>query len=548
VSEQGSKRRLAAVFAADVAGYSRLMEADEEATIAALGQARAVFREQIDGHGGRLVDTAGDSVLAVFESVVEAVRCALGVQKALGERDAGVPEDRRMRFRIGVNLGDIVEQADGTVYGDGVNIAARLESLAEPGGITLSDEAHRHVEGKLAVGFAFIGEQQVKNIARPVRTYRVVPEGAPASAAAPARSRAVRPSLLAAAAAVVVIVGAVALWQGGFFGGAGDTDAEQSDDPLLAMPTGPTIAVLPFANLSGDPEQDYFSDGLTEDLITELARVRVPDIRVLARNTTFQYKGQAVDVQEVARTLGADYVVEGSVRKAGERLRINAQLIDASDGAHVWAERYDRPLTDVFAVQDEITSKIVSNIAGSQGVLHREGAERTSETATGQAAAYDHLLRARSVFYKLGPQSYREAKALLIETLEIAPNYARAHQELAYVLLMGWILRFEEAPKPPAELKEYAIRSVELDSTDPLAHRTAAFAYFFDHDLDRFEYHADQALRLAPYDAEIYSSLGCIIGFTGQWERASSWPKRLSLSMNSPLPGGIIPWLFMMPI
>ena len=308
-----AKRRLAAILSADAAGYSRLMGDDERATMDTLNAYRDAFRKYISDHEGRVVDTAGDSVLAVFDSVVETVQCAVEVQGDLEGRNLDLPEDRRMLFRIGVNLGDVFEQDDGTIYGDGVNVAARLESLAEPGGINISGTAFDQVDGKLDLGFEYLGEKEVKNIAKPVRVYRAdldVGETRPRSAAA------------------------------------------------TTEPERPSIAVLAFENLSRDPDQEFFADGIAEDLITELSRLRW--LLVTARNTTFTYKGRAVDVKQVGRDLGVRYVVEGSVRKGGERVRITAQLVDAVTGNHIWAERYDRDLSDIFALQDEITETLVA--------------------------------------------------------------------------------------------------------------------------------------------------------------------------------------------
>jgi adenylate cyclase len=297
-------RKLAAILSADAVGYTRLMADDESETLRALNEFRDLFRKRIEAHGGRLIDTAGDSVLAEFPSAVEAVDCAVEIQRELGKRNAQLADHRRMQFRIGINLGDVIEQKDGTIYGDGVNVAARLQTLAEPAGICISGTAFDQVEGKLPLQFKFIGEQQVKNIAKPVRVYLVQSE--------------MRNSATAS---------------------------------TLAMPTGPSIAVLPLTNMSGDPKEDYFSDGLTEDIITALSRFK--QLFVIARNSTFKYKGRAVDVREISKDLGVQYVLEGSVRRSGERIRVTAQLIEAGSAAHVWAETFDRKLEDVFAVQDE---------------------------------------------------------------------------------------------------------------------------------------------------------------------------------------------------
>ena len=310
------KQRLAAILAADVAGYSRLMSVDERATVAALDAARAVFRARIESNQGRVIDMAGDSVLAVFETATGAVSAALAIQREINPTGDAVPEHRRMRFRIGVHLGDVIEKADGTVYGDGVNIAARLEGLAEPGGITISESVQVAVRSRIAATFEDLGVQQVKNISEPIHAYRIASRVATGHAT---------PKKLA-----------------------------------NAIYDKPSVAVLPFTNMGGDPEQEYFSDGLTEDIITALAAWR--SFPVISRNSTFAYKGKSTDVRKVAQELGARYVLEGSVRRAGNRIRITGQLIDGNSGNHLWAERYDRDFQDLFEVQDDITTRIVAAI------------------------------------------------------------------------------------------------------------------------------------------------------------------------------------------
>lgn len=373
------KQRLAAILAADVAGYSRLMAADERATVAALDAARKVFRSQIESNQGRVIDMAGDSVLAVFETATGAVSAALTIQQKLNSLLADVPEDRRMRFRIGVHMGDVIEKADGTVSGDGVNIAARLEGLAEPGGITISDAVQGAVRGKVAASFVDQGEQQVKNIPHPVRVFAVRTDG---SAAAPSPA-------------------------------VGEID--------LSLPDKPSIAVLPFTNMSGEPEQEYFTDGITEDIIIELSRFH--SLFVIARNTTFTYKGKSVDIQQVGKELGVRYVLEGSIRKAGNRVRVTGQLIDALTGNHIWAERYDRVLEDIFAVQKEVTKSIVSAIAPHINTAEVEKARRRRPE---NLSAYEIAVRADAHAWEanlkhdraLGDQAARKAK----EALAIDPR------------------------------------------------------------------------------------------------------------------------------
>ena len=373
-------RKLAAILAADVAGYSRLMADDDQATVTALQQARAVFRESIEAHSGRLIDTAGDSVLAEFRSVVEAVQCAVEVQEKLAEINAPVAEARRMLFRIGVNQGDVIEEEDGTIYGDGVNVAARLEGLAEPGTANVSGKVYEEVRDRLALGFAFIGEHEVKNIPRPVPAYRVTAE---ASEPAPLRRKR-RPVIgIAAALTAVIIAGATIWWLGGI--PEPSEMATPSGDPVLVDPDTASVAVLPFADLSGSDEYAFLADGLHENIIASLSQAR--RLFVPARYSTLQYRDAEADMSEVARQLGVEHVLEGSVQVAGDQIRIVMQLIEVASGGHVWAERYDRPLDDIFALQDDITLEVVSALQvelteGPQALRWRGGTQTSSRTTS----------------------------------------------------------------------------------------------------------------------------------------------------------------------
>ena len=333
LGDTGVRQRLMAILAADVAGYSRLMASDERGTVVALDAARHVFKLRIESNQGRVIDMAGDSVLAVFETATGAVTAALDVQKALRSSTDAMPEPRRMRFRIGVHLGDVFEKADGTIYGDGVNIAARLEGLAEPGGITVSDSVRNAVRGKVGGSFEDQGDRSVKNIPHPVRTFRLTLPGS-----------------------------------------VGSRQTLASGEIDLSLPNKPSIAVLPFANMAGGREQEYFADGVVEDIITALSRFH--SLFVIARSSSFTYKGKATDVRTVARELGVRYVLEGSIRRSGDRVRVTGQLIDALTGNHIWAERYDRVLEDVFAVQEEVTQSIVRAIAPQVEASEREKARR----------------------------------------------------------------------------------------------------------------------------------------------------------------------------
>jgi adenylate cyclase len=380
MAEERVERRLAAVLAADVAGYSRLMGIDEEGTLAALKEhRRAAIDPQIAAHRGRIVKTTGDGLLAEFASAVDAVRCSLDIQRTMAERNAAIAPDRRIDIRIGINVGDIIID-DGDIYGDGVNIAARVEPLAAPGGICIAENAYRQVEGKLALDVSDMGEQRLKNIAQPVRTFGVRLNGsaAPAAGAAPGASK-------------------------------------------------PSIAVLPFTNMSGDPEQEYFCDGMVEEVITGLSRIKW--LSVISRNSSFIYKNKPVVMKDVADKLGVRYVLEGGVRKAGNRVRISAQLIDAETGAHLWAEQYDRLLDDVFALQDEITMSVIGAIEPN---LRKAETDRVKRQRPSNLNAYDLVLRAMPSTYAAMPKEANIAIPLLEEALKLEPHYGAAHAFMSW--------------------------------------------------------------------------------------------------------------------
>ena len=459
-----AKRRLVAILSADVAGYSRLMGDDERATMDTLTAYRQVFRKHISDHDGRVVDTAGDSVLSVFDSVVEAVHCAVDVQGELEERNADKPEDRRMLFRIGVNLGDIFEQDDGTVYGDGVNVAARLESLAEAGGVCISESAHMQVEGKTDLGFQDIGEHEVKNIARPVRAYRVVVE----TQAAPTTPN--------------------------------------------ALPDKPSIAVLPFDNLSGDAEQEYFVDGIVEDLITALSGMRW--LLVTARNSTFSYKGKSPDVRDVGLELGVRYVLEGSVRKAGNRVRISAQLIDASDGNHIWAQRYDRELADIFDVQDEITLTIAGAIEPELAQIERERARRKPAD---NLDAWDLSQRGLWHMWQFSEDDNAEARRLFRRAIDIDPRFAAAHANLSYSHYLDSVLAYSDSPQQSFALAETAAKqAIAIDDKDAMAHCALGRALSSQGDYPAAIAELRTALDLNPSFTLAHLGLGVALQFPGQ--------------------------------
>ncbi|HEX9647888.1 MAG TPA: tetratricopeptide repeat protein [Alphaproteobacteria bacterium] len=418
-------RKLAAILSCDVVGYSRLMQADEAATVDSLKKYRAAIGRVVARHKGRVVNAPGDSILAEFPSAVEAVQAAVEIQKSVEGRNVEVAPDRRMQFRVGVNVGDVIEEDDGTIYGDGVNIAARMEALADAGGICISSAVYDAVEGKLDFGFDFLGAQQVKNIAKPVNVYRVRAEPRPAQAGHAKSGVDSRKALIGvAAAAVVVALAGVGVWQ---YRAAAPPDGDAP--PALALPDKPSIAVLPFANLSDDPEQEYFADGLTEDLITDLSKI--PDLFVIARNSSFTYKDKPTKVQQVAADLGVQYVLEGSVRRTGDAVRINAQLIDALSGHHLWAERYEGAVAGIFDFHDQVLGQIVANLAVELAGTAPFGAASPAETEV--VAAYDAFLTGRDFYRRRTPQDYDRAIAAFEKAIELDPGYGRAYAALAGV-------------------------------------------------------------------------------------------------------------------
>ena len=537
-AENSVTRKVAAILAADAVGYTRLMADDEPATMDALDAARAVFIEHIEANQGRVVDTAGDSVLAVFETTEGAVLASVAIQERLAEISEPVPEERRMQFRIGLHLGDIREKADGTVYGDGVNVAARLEGIAEPGAIIVSDVVQGALRGHLDIGFADAGSHEVKNVAEPVRAYRVTEAGAEPSSAP--KSRPTRFALAAAATAVVLVFGLGIWWTARAPSPPPmvTADGTPTDDPVLAAPTGPAIAVLPFDDLSEETEQAFFALGLTEDIITGLSRFN--HLRVIARNSTFQYKGQAVDVREVGKTLGVRYVLEGSVRRSGDSLRVTAQLLDARDGTHLWAENYARDLTaaDIFAVQDSIMERIVGVIGDEHGVISRAGLEESRARNTENLAAYECVLRAYAYYDLITPQEHQAVRACLEEAVATDPTYSEAWGWLSHMYQDEYKFGFN--PRPEAEdplVRAIAAsqNAIKADETSQIGYESLASGHYFAGDLEQFRTAAERAMSLNPNNSRTLGWLGSLAAFAGDWERGVAvTDKAVNLNPNHP--------------
>ena len=475
------KRKLAAILSADVEGYSRLMSADEVSTIRTLTSYREAMSTLIKQNRGRVVDAPGDNLLAEFVSVVDAVNCAVEIQRELAERNQELPPERRMQFRMSVNLGDVVEEQD-RIYGDGVNIAARLESLAEGGGICISRNAYDQIKSKLDLEFEYLGAKKLKNIAELVSAYRVRLEPG---------------------------------------------TAVQKLSGSLELPDKPSVAVLPFNNMSGDPEQNYFADGISEDITTELSRFH--SIFVISRNSAFTYRGNAVDARQVGRELGVEYIVEGSVRKSGNRVRVTAQLITVATGHHVWAERYDRNLEDIFDVQDEITETIVSTLAGR---IEAAGIERAKRKNTENMVAYDYLLRGLD-FHKSGRITREEAiqaVEMLTKAVELDPGFARAHAWLACASTSTLLWGGYPSPEQMDDAMARVQKALSLDENEGEAHRIIGAIYLHrDRQFDRAEYHITKAVTLNPNDANTAAKAAELFSYTGRSQEAVASVKRAML-------------------
>ncbi len=499
MEDQGTERKLAAILAVDVAGYSRLMSQDEEGTLrrlkAHLGE---LVEPRIAQHRGRIVKRTGDGLLVDFPSAVEAVRCAVAIQSGMAERNRALPADRQIAFRMGINLGDVIIDG-GDIYGDGVNIAARLEGIAEPGSVYLSRAVRDFVRDKPEIALQDLGERSLKNIAKPVRVFRIA---APGQAAPSPR-------------------------------------AEASAAPAAPpVPDKPSIAVLPFTDMSGEAGQEYFSDGITEDLITDLSKVS--GLFVIARNSSFAYKGKSVKVQEIGRDLGVRFVLEGSIRKAGNRVRITAQLIDAGSGGHLWAERFDRDLTDIFATQDEVVEKIVRALAVT---LTRGEEQRLRRRATASVEAYEAWLRARELLGRGTRESNAEAQAMHRRAIALDPNFAAPHAGLSLVAISQYVSDW--APDPAAALDEaerWARRAIELDEQEPVSHMALGSVLLWRRDHEGALKECARMIALDPNYAQGHATTGVVLMYAGRPAEALE-PIGTAMRLDPHYPGMVLHFL-----
>ena len=511
------KRKLTAIFHADVKGYSLLMGEDEEATLHTLSTYLEVMSTFIQRHRGRVVGTEGDAILAEFGSVVDAVRCAVKIQETLRIKNAALPESRKMEFRIGINLGDVIEEGD-QIYGDGVNIAARIEGLADGGGICISETVHDQIENKLALGYEYQGKQTVKNIKKPVKIYRVLMD--PKSIGKTIgqgkyRTHRGQWAVLVVLGMLFIVAGILTIRHYNRRPTLPSLEIASEEKMAFPLPEKPSIAVLPFVNISDDPSQEYFSDGMTDDLITDLSKIS--GLFVIARNSVFTYKGKNVKVEQISRELGVRYVLEGSVRKAGEHIRINAQLIDASTGGHVWAERYDRNLKDIFALQDEVTQKIVAALVVK---LTRDEKRRLVRKGTDNIEAYDYTLQGVDYFFRFTPDENALAQQMFKKAIDLDPKYALAYSWLGYTYWMEWAFRWSATPRALERALGLAQKALSLDASLSQAHTLLGKIYLWQkkHGLAITE--LETAIALNPNYADGLAGLGEIMNFAGRPEEA----------------------------
>jgi len=526
VTQEGFKRKLTAILNADAVGYSRLMREDEETTVRDIAAHRFLITEIIQQHHGRVIDSPGDNVFAEFASVVDAVNGAIKIQGEIKKSNTDTPIDRRMEFRIGINLGDVIEEED-QIYGDGVNIAARVEGLALAGGISISGTVYEHIKDKLSLGYHYLGEQDVKNIPEPIRIYRLLtgPEatGKMIGEKMP-KARQLRRSVFGFLSLIMIVAGAAGVWYYYYRPSFVPASIEKMAFPL---PEKPSIAVLPFTNMSGDPEQEYFSDGITEDLITDLSNIS--GLFVIARNSTFTYKGKSVNPAKIAEELGVRYILEGSVRKYQDQVRINAQLIDAITGGHLWAERYDGKMIDVFKLQDTVNKKIVEALAVK---LTAHDKKRFQSKDTQNIEAYDTFLKGLASYRKGLIEDTKLAITYFERAIELDPNYWKAYAALAAVYMNVYrsggealIAGVGFSPRLRAE----ELNRVSMKNPTPLSYQVAAVIYIEKRMHELAIDDANQAIYLDPNDPESYYALAWSLVWTG---RANEALKYISKAMR----------------
>ena len=519
MTTQEIKRKLTAILSADVKGYSRLMGEDEKGTVRTLNEYKEVMTGLIQHHHGRVVDATGDNLMAEFASVVDAVECAVEIQKELKTRNADLPENRRMEFRIGINLGDVIEE-EGRIYGDGVNIAARIESLTEAGGICISGTAYDHVENKLSLGYEYLGEQTVKNITKPVRVYRVLMEPEATGKVIgekKAKPRQWQKTAFIVGSVLILVIAALAIWRLYLRPTPPPREVASKEKMAFPLPDKPSIAVLPFVNMSDDPKQEFFSDGLSEDIINAL--VRWPPISVIPRASSFIYKGKSVDVKQVGREMGVRYVLEGSVRREENRVRITVQLIDATTLQHLFSERYEREMKDIFAIQDEITMKVLTAMRVS---LSGEGVPSSRSKGAKNIEAYLKLLQAEAALQTGNRASQAQTRRLAEEAIALDPGYGRAYSMLAAAIGNEFALGVYE--RNPGEALERAMalaqKGAQLDDSSEVGHRILGVMALHNRDYEKAIAEEERAVALAPNSVPANYMLGYALCCAGRTEEA----------------------------
>ena len=522
------KRKLSAIFSADVAGYSRLMAEDETATVKTIAAYREIMTSLVKQHRGRVVDSPGDNVLAEFSSVVDAVQCAVAVQNEIQTRNSELAENRKMEFRIGINLGDVIDE-DSRIYGDGVNVAARLEALADPGGVCVSKTAFDQIETKLPLGYEYLGEQSVKNIPKPVGAYRVLMQpDAVGKVIGEKRflGRIPRRTAMAAIIVLVMVAGGLISWNI-YLHQSKRIEPASVEKMAFPLPDRQSIAVLPFVNLSGDPEQEYFVDGITSNIISSLFEFK--NLFVIASSSTFSYKGKPVKVQQVSEELGVRYILEGSVQMTSNRMRINAQLIDATTGKHLWAERYDRDAQGLFDIQDEIVETIVATLAFKVDATEREHVMRK---APGNLDAYDYWLRGRNIWFRFTKEANAQARLLFEKAIELDPNWGRPYGYMAWVHVNDVRSGWSEDPEKAMELAlKTALKAYELNPDDYETHWTLGHVYLYLRDFDLAIAGYERALELNSNDADFLAQMADALTYMGRPEQAIAQLKK-AMRMN----------------
>jgi TolB-like protein/class 3 adenylate cyclase len=539
MTEERAKRKLSGILSADAVGYSRLMQEDEASTIRILENSKNLMGDLIEQFKGRVVDAPGDNLLAEFSSVVDATECAVKIQQELKVINEELPDNRKMQFRIGVNLGDVVEEAD-RIYGDGVNIAARLEGLSAPGGICISRTAYDHVKNKLEFGYEYLGEHSVKNIAEPVRVYSVLMEPEAVGKVIGEKrflGRFSRKTALVAIIFLTIIAVGLIGWNI-YLQQSRKVEAASVDKMAHPLPDKPSIAVLPFDNMSSDPEQEYFCDGFSDEIITALAKI--PDIFVIARNSTFVYKGKSVKIKQVSEDLGVHYVLEGGVQRAGDRIRINVQLIDAIKGYHIWAERYDGKMVDIFELQDKFTQKIVAALAVK---LTPEKKQSIADWGTKNIEAYDAYLQGLGHLYPQTSKNLGKALPYLKKAVELDPDFAVGHARLAqaYNVVHSRIYAKDLGIFNPRSLIQKHLK-LAFKNPSALAYQIAAVANIFSGKIDEGMDNAERAFALSPNKPEAIYNMGFALIYVGKPNEAIVFFEK-TMRINPNYPAMVLWWL-----